>query len=116
MTNKTAEDSILKTNPVPKNITDPENLDDTWETRLERRHKDTILMDNDLKKVQKNLRNVFGPLTKLWSKVETDVTDKQGKDEMLTSVEQTILLIGKVNNDITYTILRTAPSFTSLTS
>ena len=105
VSNKTIEDSILKDKPVPKNIHKPEELDDTWETRLEKRHRDSIETDNALKKVQTNLRNVFGPLTKLWKSVD-EATDNQDerlkKEEVLTSLEQCITVIAKVNNDITY--------------
>ena len=96
----------MKEKPVPKNISKPEELDDTWETRLEKRHRDSIEADNAFKKIQTNLRNVFGPLTKLWNSVD-EATENQDerlkKEEVLTSLEQTITLVAKVNNDITYT-------------
>ena len=99
LSNKTLEDSILKDNPVPKNIDKPEELDDTWETRLERRHRDSIDADNAFKKIQGNLRKVFGPLSKLYNDT-AEGTDKS-KDKILTSLEQTMIVVGKVNNDIT---------------
>ena len=65
------EDSILKHNPVPYNVSPPTPLDEFLRRVLEENHKYLQMQEDKLlQKMQQKVLNVLGLMLKIWQKIE----------------------------------------------
>ena len=70
---KEVKSSILLENPVPNNIDPVKKLDDVLKSILrDKNQSNDINFDNILEKIQGKVRDVMGPLSKLWLTIEGD--------------------------------------------
>ena len=104
---KSIKHSILEKCPIPDNIGKPKNLDSFAIDLLLESHKKFVL-ENDkvLKKTQSKIYDVMGPLGTIWEEIRT-IQNKDGKaklsgDKVITMLDQTVLLLGQVNNSINF--------------
>lgn len=105
---KDLRDSILTFSPVPSNIDGPKKLDEFFKELLDEKKKKTELFwDSSLEKIQQKTVNVFGPLSKVWMAIES-ANEAEGEkveiplEDISTSLEQSILLLGQAFNAVTY--------------
>ena len=78
---KELEDSILTENSLPKNFMKVLSLDVfIRDTVTEERRNHELTMDSVLEKVQGKTRDVFGPLSRVWSYLH-EVTSSDHEDE-----------------------------------
>lgn len=105
---KDVKDSILTTSPVPSNIQGPKKLDDFFKELLEEKKKRSELFwDSNLERMQQKTLNVFGPLSKVWMTLEEANNAKDDKveiplEDLTTSLEQSVMLLGQAVNSMTY--------------
>ena len=105
---KDIKEQILDFNPVPSNIPEPPKLDNTIKNCLTTRHKQIALTrDDNLKNVQKMVRDSLGPLSRVWALVESKKDDKQLKkiidiEQVGMSLVQTNLLLGQTQQTLSY--------------
>ena len=96
------EDSILKCNSIPSNVSPPAPLDNFLRGVLEENHKYLQMReDKFLQKMQQKVLNVLGPLSKIWQKIEDSTqckTDRVEIDlgEFKGLTEQSIMMLGQV--------------------
>ena len=69
---KVIQDSIMESLPVPANVAQVAELDEYIHSSLEEKNNGStvITVDDELKKIQQNIRNIFGPIGRLWHQVE----------------------------------------------
>ena len=100
--------SIMKENPVPSNMTGPAKLDNYLRSLLEEQKKQScILVDKSQIKLQQKIINVMGPLGKAWSLLQNALSGSSDRVEVHMGylnelLEQSILLIGQINNSVNY--------------
>ena len=105
---KDIKDSILTTSPVPANIQGPKKLDDLFKELLEEKKKKTELFwDSNLERIQQKTFHVFGPLSKVWMTIEEANDAESTKveiplEDLTTSLEQSVMLLGQAINSMTY--------------
>eukprot|EP00112_Aurelia_sp_Birch-Aquarium-sp1_P019803 Seg4970.3 transcript_id=Seg4970.3/GoldUCD/mRNA.D3Y31 product="hypothetical protein" protein_id=Seg4970.3/GoldUCD/D3Y31 len=105
---KDVKDSILTTSPVPSNIQGPKKLDDFFKELLEEKKKRSELFwDSNLERMQQKTLNVFGPLSKVWMTLEEANNAKDDKveiplEDLTTSLEHSVMLLGQAVNSMTY--------------
>ena len=105
---KDIKDSILTTSPVPPNIQGPKKLDDLFKELLEEKKKKTELFwDSNLERIQQKTLHVFGPLSKVWMTIEEANDAESTKveiplEDLTTSLEQSVMLLGQAINSMTY--------------
>ena len=105
---KDIKDSILTTSPVPANIQGPKKLDDLFKELLEEKKKETELFwDSNLERIQQKTLHVFGPLSKVWMTIEEANDAESTKveiplEDLTTSLEQSVMLLGQAINSMTY--------------
>ena len=99
----------MNKNPIPRNVHPPKQMDDFMrELLLEKRNHFEIVSDTNLVKLQQRLLDVMGPLSKIWTTVESA---KNSQDEhaevslgdMLRYLDQTVVLLGQAYNNISFT-------------
>ena len=100
--------TVLIKNPAPENINPVKTLDDFVKDILKDKKKQKdIDFDNVLEKIQGRNRSVMGPLSKIWTAVDStrlSLEDSVEVDlkEIQDFVEQTALLLGQASNSISY--------------
>ena len=100
--------AILIKNPVPENINPVKALDDSVKDIYKDKKKQKDLdFDNVLEKFHGRNRSVMGPLSKIWTAVDStrlSLEDSVEVDlkEIQDFVEQTALLLGQASNSISY--------------
>ena len=105
---KSLKDTVLIENPVPNNVAKPRKLDGYFKELMdERSRRRELVTDNSLEKIQERIRNIFGPLSKLWFRIEEAMASNEGDvqinlSEMSEYVEQTVMLTGQAINNVTY--------------
>ena len=105
---KDIKDSILTTSPVPANIQGPKKLDDLFKELLEEKKKKTELFwDSNLERIQQKTLHVFCPLSKVWMTIEEANDAESTKveiplEDLTTSLEQSVMLLGQAINSMTY--------------
>ena len=99
----------MNKNPIPRNVHPPKQMDDFMrELLLEKRNHFEIVSDTNLVKLQQRLLDVMGPLSKIWTTVESA---KNSQDEhaevslgdILRYLDQTVVLLGQAYNNISFT-------------
>ena len=99
---------ILCQNPVPDNLDNVKKLDDFLRDILKEKHKTNEQnIENVLEKLQRKTVDVMGPLSKLWNIQEGEKGTEEDAVQisinfLLHYVQQTVLLLGKSSNAITY--------------
>ena len=100
---KSIEETLLSGYPVPANIQKVKRLDDFLKTLIS---PSTSCMDTVLEKTQGRIRQVMGPLSKLWKELEDITKNKEPVevpvDKFKTMVEQTVLLVGQASTSVSY--------------
>ena len=100
--------AVLIKNPVPENINPVKTLDDFVKDILKDKKKQKDLdFDNVLEKIQGRNRSAMGPLSKIWTAVESARLSQEDSvevdlKEIEEFVEQTVLLLGQALNSISY--------------
>ena len=100
--------AVLIKNPVPENINPVKTLDDFVKNILKGKKKQKDLdFDNVLERIQGQNRSVMGPLSKIWTTIESarlsqEDSVKVDLNEIQEFVKQTVLLLGQVSNSISY--------------
>ena len=100
--------AALIQNPVPENINPVKTLNDFVKDILKDKKKQKDLnFDNVLEKIQGQNRSVMGPLSKIWTAVESARLSQEDSvevdlKEIQEFVEQTVLLVGQASNSISY--------------
>ena len=117
ISDKTLKESILEENPVPGNVNKIKKLDSFLKELLEERgRKFCVKSDTNLMNIQEKLRNVFGPLSKIWMTVEEEKEavfqnaseDPEMRDSVenvkwsCTLIEQIVTLLGQAINSVSY--------------
>ena len=102
------KETILIKTPRPENLDLIKKLDNYLQELLKQKKRpQNIVIDNTLEKVQDEVVELIGTLSKLWVKTE-QVNSSSGSsstvemDTVLELLEKTVLLIGQCNNTITY--------------
>ena len=103
---KDIKEKVLIENPAPTNIKPTPELDGYIRNLLQNNTKHvTLKQDRTLKLLHEKLRNVFGPLSKLWAVIDLE-KDQYPEDESLEEMgkwfEQTVLLISQLFNSFSY--------------
>ena len=109
---KELKDSILTENPVPKNFMKVPSLDVfIRDTMKEERRNHELTMDSVLEKVQGKTRDVFSPLSRVWTYLQ-EVTSSDHEDEdksiqvdlhiLLTHIQETCFILAQALNTMTY--------------
>ena len=109
---KELKDSILTENPVPKNFMKVPSLDVfIRDTMKEERRNHELTMDSVLEKVQGKTRDIFSPLSRVWTYLqEVTSSDHEDEDEsiqvdldlLLTHIQKTVLILAQALNTMTY--------------
>ena len=100
--------AVLVKNSVPENISPVKTLDDFVKDILKDKKKQKDLdFDNVLENIQGRNRSFMGPLSKIWTAVESDRLSQEDSvevdlKEIQEFVEQTVLLLGQASNSISY--------------
>ena len=108
---KEAHSHKLKENPVPDNVDLVEKLDDFAIQILKDRRgsasNELIKQDKVLEKIQVKVRDIMGPLCRLWNIVEKASNSSEqlvnaSLDDMQKFIKQTVLMVGQSSNTVTY--------------
>ena len=107
---KELKEAVLMQNPVPENIDPTKKLDDFVRSILKEKRKtgtEVINQDNVLEKVQTKIREIMGPLSRVWKIVEEARESSDRKvtislDELQSFVEQTVIMVGQSSNTASY--------------
>ena len=104
---KTLKESILESNPVPSNVGRTLKLDNYMKSLLKQAGKSYVsTADRDWAAVQKKVFDILGPVTSLWSQLENFKNGRRdgriSQSELGENIEQTIVLLGQVNNAVNY--------------
>lgn len=86
-------------NPVPKNIDPSKKLDEVLKSILRDKHQTIkINLDNILEKIQRKVRGVMDPLSKLWKIIEISKDNQViSMEDLLTLAEQAIVFSWSVH-------------------
>ena len=108
---KDIKEKILKENPVPANVKEPQVLDNYIKELLTKNKRTlTSTHEKSLKAVQEKVLYILGPLSRLWMMMEIEKLSSSGcgdeKVQEMTAIsslfEQTMLLIGQAFHSVTY--------------
>ncbi|XP_066912059.1 uncharacterized protein [Clytia hemisphaerica] len=106
VTDKDIKDSIIYENPVPTNLKQVPELDGYIRTILANNHKTlTLKSEKTLKLIQEKIFLAFGPLMKIWYAVDQDKIqnpDDESTKHLSHLLDQTILVLGQVQNAMNY--------------
>ena len=102
LSEKDLKENILKENPVPRN-TDPVKILDHPTAKVVEGRQET-LADKDLETVQSKMRDVLGPICRLWTIIEKAVTqensekkaDQVSLEDIIRLIEKSVMLLGQV--------------------
>ena len=112
---KTIDDEILLKNQVPTNISGVPTVDAFIEDLLKEKGRKDVTFDASLQRLHKKIRDVFGPLSKIWEVVhavtENLVSQKELNFNSLAELlQQTVIVLSQAINAVTFhrrrTILR----------
>ena len=95
---------IKEVNPVPENIQKVPKLDSFLEEDW-REKKFLVENDNDVARVQERIRDVMGPLSKVWLTLEGVKKDPEAFidiKELVAWTQQSVLLLAQASNAATY--------------
>ena len=96
--------AVFIKNPVPENTNPVKTLDDFVKDILkDKKKKKDLDFDNVLENIQGRNRSFMGPLSKIWTAVESDRLSQEDSvevdlKEIQEFVEQTVLLLGQALN------------------
>ena len=101
------KENILKDQPVPENILKVPELDGWMESILKSHsHNETVGIDNQLKRIDKKVRNILGPLIPLVNQVEQACTDPDSAEfdakQFKTDLEKVLCLVGQARVVVNY--------------
>lgn len=107
---KELKEKILTENPVPENIQKTFQLDQFMRDIMKDDKKSTeILIDSVLEKISDKTRDVYAPISRIWTYLEKVVkSGTEGDpidvdiDKLLEHIQQAVLLLGQTANSITY--------------
>ena len=108
---KNIKENILKDNPVPANVKEPQVLDNYIKELLtENKRTLTSTHEKSLKAWQEKVLHILGPLSRLWMIMENKKLSSSGCEDQevqeMTAIsslfEQTTLLIGQAFHSVTY--------------
>ena len=99
--------TVLIKNPAPENINPVKTLDDFVKDILKDKKKQKdIDFDNVLEKIQGRNRSVMGPLSKIWTAVDSARLSQEDSVEVdlkeIQFVKTTALLLRQASNSISY--------------
>ena len=96
------EEDILEESPIPTNFNEPKKLDDFMKPYLA--ETPAIFTDNTYEKIQKRIRQVMGPLARLWLLIENNAKTPQNMpmEEAITLTEHVMITLGQASHSITY--------------
>ena len=107
---KDLQESISVENPVPLNLHPPRKMDEFMRDLIFEKRAGSIEVaaDSNLVKLQQKLLDVMGPLSKVWTIVEKTSNSRFEQvevslPEILTNLDQTVMLLGQALNSISYT-------------
>ena len=95
---------IKEVNPVPENIQKVPKLDNFLEEDWKEK-KFLVENDNDVARVQERIRDVMGPLSKVWLTLEGVKKDPESHidiTELVAWTQQSVLLLAQASNSATY--------------
>ena len=99
---KSLNESITESTPVPSNVRQSFVLDDFLKELLEESHKEKELSwDGIIQKIQLKVINVFGPLTNIWASLD-EIKDPNGQMEMLVSDLEVVTMVGQAVQSMAY--------------
>ena len=99
--------NILNDYPVPESMEGRKTIDDYLkEMVIEAKKSRELEQDRSLEKIQQQVLNIMGPLSKLWVGVdEIEMIPKFGRmslEDLSTAIEQAIVSVGWASQSITY--------------
>ena len=104
------EEIILVENPVPLNLHPLRKADEFKRDLIFEKRAGSleVARDSNLAKLQQKLLDVMGPLSKVWTTVEKASNSlfeqvEVSLSEILTKLDQTVMLLGQAFNNISYT-------------
>ena len=100
LSEKDLKENILKENPVPRNINPVIILDHSLAKVVEGRQE--TLADKDLETVQSKIRDVLGPICRLWTIIEKaaaqenaeEKEDQVSLEDIIRLIEKSVMLLG----------------------
>ena len=99
-------------NPIPLNFHPPRKMDEFMKDLIFEKRAGSLELeaDSNLVKLQQKLLDVMGPLFKVWTTVEKASNSRFEQvevslPEILTNLEQSVMLLGQAFNNILYTRL-----------
>ena len=103
---KDLKDNIVNFHPAPSNLRVVPELDGYIRTILSNNNKAiTLSNDKTLKGIQEKIQYLFGPLLKIWCAIDQD-KELHPEDENILEISQTmdqaVLLLGQVQNTVSY--------------
>ena len=106
VSDKDVKEKVLVESPVPTNIKPAPELDAYIKNLLQSNSKHlTLKQDKTLKSLHDKVRNIFGPMSKLWAVIDNE-RDQNPNDDLLedmgTWFEQTVLLTSQLFNSLAY--------------
>ena len=106
VSDKDVKEKVLIESPVPTNIKPAPELDAYIKNLLQSNSKHlTLKQDKTLKSLHDKVRNIFGPMSKLWAVIDSE-RDQNPNDDLLedmgTWFEQTVLLTSQLFNSLAY--------------
>ena len=97
---------IKEVHPVPENIQKVPRLDNFIEQMWQKDSKKFLTEnDHDVARIQERIRDVMGPLSKVWltlEEVKKDVNYQVNIEEMAELTQQSVLLLAQASNSATY--------------
>ena len=107
---KNLQESILVENPVPFNLHPPRKMNEFMRDLIFEKRAGSleVAADSNLVKLQQKLLDVMGPLSKVWNIVQKASNScfeqiEVSLPEILTNLDQTVMLLGQAFNNISYT-------------
>ena len=102
------KENIVKENPVQRNIDPVETLDHSRAKVVESRQE--TLTEMDLETVQSKIRDVLGPIFRLWTIIEIAVTQENSEEnenqvsleDILRLIKKSYMQLSQANNKVSY--------------
>ena len=93
--------------PVPDNIRDVPKMDDFLSSMIAAANKNYVLeMNKDLERIQNKVRDITGPISYLWEKIERFRTGESNEaidiEESALTMQEAMMLVGQASNAVTY--------------
>ena len=100
LSEKDLKENILKENPVPRNINPVIILDNSLAKVVEGRQE--TLDDKDLETVQLKIRDILGPICRLWTitekaaaqEIAEEKEDQVSLEDIIRLIEKSVMLLG----------------------